>query len=942
MRKFIHITAIVCCVFLLQACNMNSEFNGFNRSRRGEIVQFGVENSGLATKTNYSGERDGANMERINWVDGDDHIRIYNADGYSESDTPMQYADYAVTGTTKTGKYHKGTIAPLAAGGSMKWGDTDPQRFYSVYPIPGESGAGNLAMNANVVTAVLPEDQSFATSKTNDLSANYYADMKWAYMTATASGHPYGEDLVTLSFTPIVTTFYITVYNPSSTNVMNLRQIILTSSNSVLTGKYEATIATDNSRTYKYYEGGAFGNTWTRTDDNSTLTFNWTGSAIPADGSVTVALFAVPHDITNLKLTVIADEGTSRLDIKKNDTWITFAGGCKHNLNNVRVPDWIYNIEVDQNTKTAAMDGSLANTLDVKCTKTYGADAAEQAANEMPTPWKTQIQIDTDSDDIPDTWIDLADATPAQWPAWMPADFPTGDSPTTTDFEEQPEAVMTAQPVQSHEDRLRSMADVIEDNYRNPNGSFNDERLDLSMWNFVNHSLNNRTTANCYIVQGPGKYRFPMVYGNAIDMLCWNTSDNTPSYNPGDHPNFLNQFRNHVRNATDYAWTFEPYRIQNPWISRDANFGQYCTEVGILWKDYDGDVITNVTTYTINTNDRFIYFDVPAATIKPGNALIYVKDTNLTEENKYGSGHPIAWTWHIWITDQSMNTTQIKNLKSSAGWPVQPVNLGWVDDSEGIYYPQRNGDVRFVIVECQSEYEDVTFQQTPREKISTSGHGLYYQWGRKDPIRAETETVMDENHHLYFAVRHPDKFIAYHSAYLTEYDWTDNEYKNLWRAENTEYGMSNRSTLTGRKTVYDPCPRGYIVPPGNTWDDIMKASGNTWTGSGWWFPTGFNDGTMIFMPADGYLRVDTDKTNPLIWTYENYRGLQNQGSKGYYWTDFPANTGDRTLSIALKFDSTSMEIADDYMRGYGASVRCVRDDKYTAASEGGTTPDWVY
>lgn len=936
MKAYRFIATLVGIGAALVACNKNEE-NG--KSRVGEEIQFGVQNTGFLTKTSYSGWRDGENMERINWVAGEDNIRIYSGEALPH------YADYSVTGTSKEDRLHKGTIEALLA--SMKWGDANPNYFYSVYPVPGEDGVGNkLIMDGNVVTAVIPANQSYSTAKTNDYGADYYGNMKLAYMTATASGTPWGEDGVMLSFTPIVTTFYVTVFNPSDTKPLNLQQIKLsTSQTSVLTGTYQATIAADNSRTYRYENGGSYTDVWPHSDDNSVITFNL-GAAIPASGSVTVAMFAVPKDISYLTLTVVAAEGTSRLDLKNNiGQWITFAGGCKHNLNNVTVPDWIYNLEVNQNSFTAALDGTLATPLEVKSTKTYGDTAQERTDNEIPTPWKTQIQIDTDDDDTPDTWIDLADATPAQWPSWMPADFPTGGSPDTIDFVEQPDADMTEQPVMSHVERLQTgWVDEIAAATLNDNGAFTEARVDLSKWNFVKHASQNRTTANCYIVCGPGKYQFPMVYGNAIDMISWNTSDNTPSYDPdGSHVNYLDQFRNHVRNATDYRWTLEPYRISQPWVSRDSNFGDNCTEVGILWKDYDGDVITNLSTDVskLSAKDRYITFKILPENIKPGNAIIYVKDTGLTEEAGYGTGHPIAWSWHIWITDQNMYTTAIKNSHSSNGFPIQPVNLGWVDDSDGVHYPERAETVRFVTVECQTEYEDVLFQQTEKEKVSSSGHGLYYQWGRKDPLRATSDVWTDENHHVYFSVRHPDRFIAYHCALLTEYDWTDNEYKNLWKATNTAYGMSNRTATTGRKTVHDPCPPGYCIPPGYTWDDIMKVSGNEWNGAGWFFPSGKDDGRMVYLPADGYLRIETDKSS-LPWKYEQYKGLQNQGSKGYYWTDFPANTGDYTLSIGLKFDNTSTEVADDIMRAYGLSARCAREDQYTQAKEQGTEPEWVY
>ncbi len=495
----------------------------------------------------------------------------------------------------------------------------------------------------------------------------------------------------------------------------------------------------------------------------------------------------------------------------------------------------------------------------------------------------------------------------------------------------------------SHEERLRTAwTEEIAAAHRNPSNRFDEPRLDLSKWNFVSHRLENRTTANCYIVQGPGKYMFPMVYGNAVDLICYNTADNQSSYEPSvSGAGVLNQFRNHVRNATDYEWTMTPYRIKQPWVSRDANFGANCTEVGILWQDMDGTVITNLTTvdeftYANGKADRFVCFDIPAETIKPGNVVIYVKDTGLTEES--GSGHPVAWSWHIWITDQNMFPVRMKNNSNSAGFPVQPVNLGWVDGEEGLYYPARTGQVRFVAADSAGDYADVELTQDEYEKMSTSGHAPFYQWGRKDPLQSTATAVTDELHHVYYSIRHPEVFLGQHTSTITQFDWTDNGYRNLWKSENKKYGRTDRTATTGRKTVYDPCPRGYVMAPGTTWDDVHK-TGSEWTGSGWIIPSGMNDGRKTYLPAAGYLRVE----NPSGLESAHYLGLQNSGSKGYYWTDFPSSIGVHRQSFALKFESSesSFEVNDEMMRAYGCSVRCVREDRFTDDKEGGEAPAYV-
>lgn len=122
------------------------------------------------------------------------------------------------------------------------------------------------------------------------------------------------------------------------------------------------------------------------------------------------------------------------------------------------------------------MDGNIQ----IKSVKTYGDTDEEREANAVPAAWKTQIQVDTDADGTPDSWIDLADAIPEQRPAWMPADFPTGGTPEGTGFYEVPAVKMTTQPVMSHEERLRTAwTEEIAEAYRNPSNRFDEDSVPI-------------------------------------------------------------------------------------------------------------------------------------------------------------------------------------------------------------------------------------------------------------------------------------------------------------------------------------------------------------------------------------------------------------------------------------------------------------------------------
>jgi hypothetical protein len=932
-KKYSYLLAAV----LVSAIGCNKHGEEDTGRAPGRPIQFGAETEASPlTRTSYSGIKDSDNMERINWLNGD-QIRIYCSEAMGDA---APYANYEVTDfETKTDKFHRASISPVS--GSMKWGNNETHTFYSVYPVPDGT---NTKMEANVVTSVLPPNQSFATSKTNDVTptpGTYYGNMDLCYMTAATKGdHNGGDtDYVWLSFTPIVTTFYVTIVNnyPNS-HPMNLQKIILSSAQDAMTGTYKTTMTNVNyntsprngynySRSYTYAESG-WGSLVTRTDANSTITYDWTGGAIASGGSVTVALFALPHDIRQVTLTVVTAEGTSSLELKSTNAqehtdsngWIVFDGLKKHNINNLGVREWQYDIDICDvddtpatRTFTYTAGANEPQTFSVRSRKTN-----DNGAHWYPTPWKAQYWSDTDNDNVQDAdeWFDL---DPTDYPDWLLDLNPVTDSPTTTAYEGGHIAKMTAQDLQTHEERLRTAwVDEINAAKRNVNGAYDKERVNLHWWNHLTHGLGSATTtANCYIVQGPGDYIFPMVYGNGIDLEFKHLNPNEEAYDPpGAHFDYLDQFHNHTRNTFDYIGITTSDRIKDAWISRHGTvgsidyYGHHCTNVGVLWQDFKNgqNVITNVGYLETNTgannkSDRYITFSV-GDNISPGNALIYVKDTNLNE---------VAWTWHIWITDQDLSPVQMKN-SSQTTFNVQPVNLGWVDDSEGLYYPPREGIIRFVCVEHESTVSPtLTLNQTDHEDESTSGWAPYFQWGRKDPIRENSPVVTDNygrSHHIYYSIRHPEDFLTGRDQAQQEYDWCDNDYLNLWRYDFADRDNPLVSTAV-QKSVYDPCPRGYKVPAGNTWTGIMPVGNPTSTGR--YFPTA--SGGQLFFPAMGYL--------------DGQGVLTDKGSTGMYWLDVPNGDTARN-SKCLHYSSTGISAPGYVQRATGASVRCEREDANTS------------
>lgn len=274
-----------------------------------------------------------------------------------------------------------------------------------------------------------------------------------------------------------------------------------------------------------------------------------------------------------------------------------------------------------------------------------------------------------------------------------------------------------------------------------------------------------------------------------------------------------------------------------------------------------------------------------------GNAVIALRDF---------SGE-IVWSWHIWVTDQEVT------LKAANGYEWMDRNLGALNNTPG----------------------------------DLNNRGLFYQWGRKDPFLPSSAPYMEENvpeanvenyqvgdgtaewaytgvrqlllteapGNIENAVQHPTQFLKTYYQYSGS-SWyvtpTNDDLKqaDLWGANKSKAGY---------KTIFDPCPVGYMVPPDGAFAtaagdmstgvnmDVQwgpfERQGRTWTG-----------GTGDFFPSAGILTINTP--------------LTNCGQIGIYWT------ASADASNGYGYEVYVMPEWVRYRYGataYGNSVRCVKE-----------------
>ena len=238
----------------------------------------------------------------------------------------------------------------------------------------------------------------------------------------------------------------------------------------------------------------------------------------------------------------------------------------------------------------------------------------------------------------------------------------------------------------------------------------------------------------------------------------------------------------------------------------------------------------------------------------------------------------IAWTWHLWFTDIPLDKTHTCGYEQ---FTLMDRNLGAIsaDPEDG---------------------EDT--------------YGLYYQWGRKDPFAGEdilTGMTTNSAGTLAYAMTRPFRPLKTAQAYA--FNWMAELNDSLWGNPDTrgEYTMDQLV-----KTIYDPCPPGYMVPPVNTY--LI-----------------FNDKTRLQFITNGIvLRGDYGQTSFYPYAGRVYQGdweaFGHHPDEIYMtlWNSAPAiyNTsvfdGGATVTFRVSKIQMSVNIGD--FRSRGIPVRCLK------------------
>lgn len=296
------------------------------------------------------------------------------------------------------------------------------------------------------------------------------------------------------------------------------------------------------------------------------------------------------------------------------------------------------------------------------------------------------------------------------------------------------------------------------------------------------------------------------------------------------------------------------------------------TKVKVLWSTFNtatapgsnDNLISNLTLM----NDIITF----TAGSQSGNAVIALCDNS----------DKILWSWHIWIC----NNIQKQTYNGQT----------WLDRNLG------------------------ALSATAGNPLSL---GLLYQFGRKDPFRSSasinsdsyiktTGTWPDAANEIPAS---PEDFVIENPMQLI----TAGSKPSDWYTSNEADQNNTLWNTNGRKTIYDPCPKGYKVPGRYAWYTGQTSGGGAFfTESNFTYDantrcrTYSGDGMTVVYPVAGCI--------------SRAGALTNVGETGYYRSSDPTlSSGNTHLADIFEINGTSIDPQGGNFRASCYSVRCVKE-----------------
>lgn len=344
---------------------------------------------------------------------------------------------------------------------------------------------------------------------------------------------------------------------------------------------------------------------------------------------------------------------------------------------------------------------------------------------------------------------------------------------------------------------------------------------------------------------------------------------------------------------------------------------------GLLWQDAYSDGEGFITSVELDAEGRVLFSTSDKFTA--ANAVIAVYDSAAAAGN-------ILWSWHIW-----MPSGQVAEAEIETGYQIMNMNVG-------AYYDT---------------------------KADPGSFGMLYQWGRKDPFPAADVLAGDtatkgrpiydiegnaveivnsswtdtENNTLAYAIANPTVCLSNMAQAAESKDWlkAGTGIDALWgNPEGDEQDEENNYINKGTKSIYDPCPVGWRVPPADVFRRLTSSGGYAWANEDDTVP----DFNVHDLDGDGVLSVDdydhgwffmlndTDYSYfPAAARFDgSYAMLMGSmtGLWGSYWGNTPNDAGGfAVLSFQIKDmagkKSITVSPSGSAARADAYSVRCIAE-----------------
>ena len=324
--------------------------------------------------------------------------------------------------------------------------------------------------------------------------------------------------------------------------------------------------------------------------------------------------------------------------------------------------------------------------------------------------------------------------------------------------------------------------------------------------------------------------------------------------------------------------------------------------------------------------------------VVPCNAVIALCD---------GAGR-IVWSWQIWFTDElnaddvivNANTNETAVAQGLNRFPLMDRNLGAMCrlDGDAIRFPKKRvGEI--TVIQYTDESKTIPTGKSFTTKVYQHGVasnsyykplcycGMKYQWGRKDPFVSpytsgnwpafvrfdgdnnEVARIVTANGGfgkgygitVASGITAPDTY--YKSNSTT--DWLETHNFDLWgNADGNKVDAATNARPYGVKTIYDPCPVGYMVPT----IDAFTAFSTTWVVGNY---SNSSDTAGVFFPAAGEINSGGS--------------LASMGADSYYYTGSVTRGSNNSHQLQVKNGTVNNNFNTGH--GNGRTVRCMRETR---------------